>query len=429
MSVRPFWYAFGNLGSNIFSQAFATFALFFYIDHLHAPLGAITAALAVQSVWHALLNPAIGQISDRTRTRFGRRIPYIAVLTLPLGLIFFLLWDPLVGHAWLWEYFFVVVMLFDLIYLAVVLNWTSLFPEMFRTISQRSRAQSPRQIIGVVALVIGVAVPPILYGHLGWTAMGLILAVIGTVGLFLSLFGSKESTPPPPRTPWSFWESWHLLRGFQGFRQFLAMNFLVQLTLGLIPAILPFYAKYVLHISDTMLSVLLGTIFLTAMVLIIPWTHITRRIGSHRALNWTIVCLAIGVIPFSWSSSLSIIIPSAVVLGAGLAGFLTLADVLMAEVIDHDAGGAKPRREGIFYGVNGFILRLGVSIQALLLYIVLHFTGYYANSAGHATITVQDGFRALISVIPLAFLIGAFFVIQHFTVPESSAQPSAPQES
>jgi GPH family glycoside/pentoside/hexuronide:cation symporter len=202
----------------------------------------------------------------------------------------------------------------------------------------------------------------------------------------------------------------------------------VQLTLGLIPAILPFYAKYVLHIPNSILSLLLGSIFITALLLVVPWTHLIRRLGSHKALNWTIVCLAVGVIPFSLSTRLAVILPSAVILGAGLAGFLTLADVLMAEVIDHDAGAARPRREGIFYGINGFILRLGVSVQALLLYVVLHFTGYYANSAGRASITVQDGFRSLMSLFPLIFLIVAFLVIQRFTVPESAQQTSALQD-
>ncbi|WP_084661640.1 MFS transporter [Sulfobacillus thermosulfidooxidans] len=172
--IRPTWYALGNLGSNIFSQTFATFILFFYIDHLHAPLTGITLAMTIQSVWHAVLNPLIGQISDRTKSRYGRRIPYIAGMSIPLGLIFFLLWHPLVSQKELSLYFLIMVLLFDLTYLTVVLNWTSLFPEMFQTIGERTRAQSPRQIVGVIALLIGVASPPLLYGHWGWTVMGAI---------------------------------------------------------------------------------------------------------------------------------------------------------------------------------------------------------------------------------------------------------------
>lgn len=418
---HPHWYALGNLGSNIFSQAFATFALFFYIDHLRGPIGAITVMMAIQSVWHAVLNPVIGQLSDRTRSSRGRRIPYIAGLAIPLGLVFALLWHPLVGRSHLALYFLVLVVLFDTLYLAVVLNWTSLFPEMFRTIAERSRAQSSRQTIGIVALMIGVALPPIIYGHLGWTWMGIFLAIIGTGGFLFSLKGSAEAQErtPVPVPQWQIAEPWHLFRSATGFRRYLATNFLVQLTLGLIPSVLPFYAKYVLHISHGLLSLVLASIFVVALIAVVPWTRWMRRQGTHRAILWAIGCLAVGVMPFIWAKNLTWVLAGTVIIGIGLAGFLSLADVLLAEVIDLDATHSQVRREGLFYGINGFVLRLGVSIQALLLYLVLHYSGYRANSQGIAPPLVSLGFRILVGVIPLLLLTAAWWIIRDFDVPES----------
>lgn len=418
---QPHWYALGNLGSNIFSQAFATFALFFYIDHLRGPIGAITVVMAIQSVWHAVLNPAIGQLSDRTRSSRGRRIPYIAGLAIPLGVVFALLWHPLVGRSHLALYFLVLVVLFDTLYLAVVLNWTSLFPEMFRTIAERSRAQSSRQAIGIVALMIGVALPPILYGRLGWTTMGILLAVIGTGGFLFSLRGSVElqETTSAPVPQWQIAEPWHLFRSAVGFRRYLATNFLVQLTLGLIPAVLPFYAKYVLHISHGLLSLVLASIFVVALATVVPWTRWMRHQGSHRAILWAIGFLGVGVMPFIWAKSLTWVLVGTVIIGIGLAGFLSLADVLLAEVIDLDATQGHVRREGLFYGINGFVLRLGVSIQALFLYLVLHYSGYQANSQGIAPPLVSLGFRMLVGVVPLLLLITAWWTIRRFDVPES----------
>lgn len=418
---HPHWYALGNLGSNIFSQAFATFALFFYIDHLRGPIGAITVVMAIQSVWHAVLNPVLGQLSDRTRSSRGRRIPYIAGLAIPLGVVFALLWHPLVGHAELSIYFLVLVVLFDTLYLAVVLNWTSLFPEMFRTVGERTRAQFSRQAIGIVALMIGVAAPPLIYGHWGWTTMGILLAGIGTLGFLLSLRGSVEmnrAVVASPR-PWQLSEPWHLFRSLAGFRRYLATNFLVQVTLGLIPAVLPFYAKYVLHINHGLLSLVLASIFVVALLTVLPWTRWIRYHGSHRAILWAIGFLAIGVMPFIWAKSLLWVLPGTTLIGIGLAGFLSLADVLLAEVIDLDASQSGVRREGLFYGINGFVLRLGVSIQALLLYVVLHFSGYQANRQGIAPPLVGLGFRGLVGVIPLLLLLLAWWIIRHFDVPES----------
>ncbi len=427
---HPHWYALGNLGSNIFSQAFATFALFFYIDHLRGPIGAITVVMAIQSVWHAVLNPILGQLSDRTRSTRGRRVPYIAGLAVPLGVVFALFWHPLVEHSELALYFLVLVVLFDTLYLAVVLNWTSLFPEMFRTIAERTRAQSSRQAIGIVALMIGVAAPPLIYGHWGWTTMGVLLASIGTLGFLLSLRGSIETpriTSVPVR-PWQLSEPWQLFRSAAGFRRYLATNFLVQLTLGLIPAVLPFYPKYVLHIHHGLLSLVLASIFVVALATVVPWTGWIRRHGSHRAIRWAIGCLAVGVMPFIWAQSLTWVFAGTIMIGIGLAGFLSLADVLLAEVIDLDAAQTQMRREGLFYGINGFVLRLGVSIQALLLYLVLHFSGYQANPRGIAPPLVSIGFRTLVGVIPLVLLCCAWWIIRHFDVPQSPAARDLSEE-
>ncbi len=421
--IRPRWYALGNLGSNIFSQSFATFILFFYIDHLHAPLAGITIAMTIQSIWHAVLNPVIGQISDRTRTKYGRRVPYIALLSIPLGVIFFLLWHPVVPRPWLSLYFLVIVLLFDLFYLSVVLNWTSLFPEMFQTIAERTQAQTPRQIAGVIALFIGVAAPPLLYGHWGWSWMGAILGMIGTLGFLLSLHGSHEGNlSEKPRSKLSWTESWRLFARFKGFRRFLVMNFLVQLTLGLVPAVLPFYAKYVLHISHSLLSLLLASIFATALIVITPWSYWIKHKGSHLSIRWTIVFLIVGLIPFLIPNSTGAFV-AAFFLGIGLGGFLVLADVLIAEAIDMDAEVQNTRREGIFYGINGFILRLGVSVQSLFLYIVLRTTHFKPNASGYAPASVENGFRILISLIPIILLVVAYLVIRRHNVPESQSTP------
>jgi GPH family glycoside/pentoside/hexuronide:cation symporter len=93
----------------------------------------------------------------------------------------------------------------------------------------------------------------------------------------------------------------------------------------------------------------------------------------------------------------------------------------MAEVIDMDAQRGNIRREGIFYGINGFILRLGVSVQSLFLYIVLHSTHFRPNAAGHASVSVENGFRILISLIPMILLMVAYLVIRHHDVPESQS--------
>ncbi len=423
---KPVIYALGNLGTNIFLQSFATFILFFYVDHLRASIGLISTVMGLQGIWHAVLNPMVGQVSDQTRTRFGRRQPYIALASLPLGLAYWLMWRPWVSRSHLPLYFAISVTAFDFFYIIVVLNWTSLFPEMYRTLSERSRAQAWRQSVGVVALMMGVSAPPLIYGRYGWSAMGFGFAVVGTSGFILSLFGtheaprlkSSEFAEPTPSVAAAFRQT----AANGSFLSFLTMNFFIQFMFSLIPAALPFFAKYVMHLRGLDLSILLASIFVVALITMWPWSRYLVRVGSHRAMLTTILLLALGVLPFWWLKHLPWAIAAGVILGLGLAGFLTLADVLIAEVIDADAKVVGHRREGSFYGVNGFAVRFGVSLEALVVYLVLHSTGYHANALGHATGLVIFGLRSLIAGVPLLALAIAFLALRYFRVQESPRQ-------
>jgi GPH family glycoside/pentoside/hexuronide:cation symporter len=419
---RPVWYALGNLGTNMFLQCFATFVLFFYVDHLHASLGLISLIMGIQAIWSAVLNPALGHLSDRTRSRFGRRIPYVAMGCLPLGLSFWMIWRPLVSRVDLPWYFAVVVTIFDAAYVAVTLNWTSLFPSMYRTLEDRAAVQAWRQGIGVVALMIGVALPPVLYQRFGWSLMGLGLAIVGTLGFVLSLVGSEEpayssqatAATPERRLSQSMVTAVRETVTNGSFLSFLVINFCIQFIFDLVPASLPFYGKYVMHIHGFALTGLLGAIFVVALLMMVPWAYGIRRMGSRRGMLFAILLLTLGLLPFWWLTGLAWGLIAAIILGTGLAGFLSIADILLAEVIDADARRQRLRREGSFFGINGFVVRFGVTAEAGVLYLILHTTGYHPNAAGHATALVQWGLRAAIGGVPLIALAIALIALRFF---------------
>ncbi len=427
---RQIWsYSLGNIGTNSLAQAFSTYVLFFYVDHLGANVGLITLALSIQSVWHAVLNPAIGYWSDRTRSRYGRRLPYIALATLPLSAVFVLLWHPLVPRTDLFWYFLVIVAAYDALYLIAVINWTSLFPEIFRTLEERTQAESWRQWVGIIALMAGVAAPPLLYSHWGWTAMALALAIPSALGYLAVVWGSLPwpARPIPPKPPYR--TALRRVLGQPGFLPYLLANFLVQFTLVLIPAGLPFYAKYVLHVTHLELSAMLAASFLTAMALIPAWSRAILRWGSHRTFQAALLLLALAVLPFFLVTHFVGGLITTVGLGVGLAGFLMLIDVIMSELIDDDARRHGARQEGVFYGINGFVLRLGPSLQALAFFVVLHQTGYHPSASGVEPRAVRDGFRLLLAGIPFVSLIGAWWAFRFCRVPESprrALEPSSP---
>ncbi|GGO29086.1 MFS transporter [Microbispora bryophytorum] len=147
-------YGSGNLSVNLLSQAFATFATFYYVDHLGVDPSLIGVAMVIHGIVNAVLNPLVGHVSDRTRTRWGRRVPYIAIGMAPLAAAFTMIWIPLVdGATARFWYFLVVVLVYDVLFVVVVLDYVALFPEMFTTIAERAGAASWRQMFAIVGMI------------------------------------------------------------------------------------------------------------------------------------------------------------------------------------------------------------------------------------------------------------------------------------
>ncbi|MFL7868491.1 MAG: MFS transporter, partial [Anaerolineales bacterium] len=130
-TLKHISYSMGNFANTIAYQVFGNRIQFYYVDILG--LNAATAGVlwTIYGLWNAVNDPLMGQISDRTRSRFGRRVPYVAFGAIPLGLSFFFLWTPPTQSPWvLAAYFFMILFIFDTLYSLTIIAYNALFPEV-----------------------------------------------------------------------------------------------------------------------------------------------------------------------------------------------------------------------------------------------------------------------------------------------------------
>lgn len=408
----------GNFSVNLIAQTFATLAVFYYVDTLGADPGLIALAMGIHGVFNAVLNPLVGHFSDRTRSRWGRRIPWIAFGMAPLAAAFTLIWIPLASTptALFW-YFLVIVLIYDVLFVVVVLNYGAIFPEMFVTTSERASGASWRQMFAILGMILGVAIGPLLYGVIGWAGMGIALGVATLVGFVLAIRGATErQTSAGESIP--LWRAIRITLTNVPFLVYVTVNFLLQLCVAFLQAAMPFFTKYSLgDASGFAVSLLMATVFLVAIPLVYVWGAVIRRIGAKRSLLATLAALAIGFAPLLFVQELWAAVVAAGLIGVGIGGMLVLLDILLAQVIDIDAAATGHRREGMYLGVNGFIVRWSVTVQAIALGAVLGMSGYDQSLAVQPA-GVDVGVRVLIAGLPLAILVIAFVVMLRF--PESA---------
>ena len=415
-------YAMGNFANTIAYQVFGNRIQFYYVDILGLNVATAGILWTIYGFWNAINDPLMGQLSDRTRSRFGRRVPYVAFGAIPLGLSFFFLWTPIQKPAWMLAvYFLMILFIFDTLYSLTIIAYNSLFPEVAPTVLDRVDLSTVREILGTIALLASYILAPILADSVGYIWMGAIMGGLVGIGYLISMIGVKEAPIDDKEVQLGMGMSLRIVLSSIPFRWFLGANIgkeYIWLALG---AMLPFWRKYALGIQAPINvfgmklgagdseAILLGLAILLAIPCLLIWRPIVLKLGYRR--TWIIAALVfipglfLMMIAHDFYSGLL----GTLLTAPGLAGSMIMPFPVISEVIDDDAKREHGyRREGIFFGMNGGITKLAFSAQGVLFASVMSAAGYMAGESVQSASAI-NGIRFMISgTTIIASLITAF---------------------
>ncbi|NTY00516.1 MFS transporter [Deinococcus sp. JMULE3] len=410
-------YAVMNFGLTIPAQT-TSFLLLYYVDHLKLNPGWAATAMTIFALYNAANNPLIGFLSDRTRTRWGRRIPYVRFGALPALILFGLLFSaPFNGTdqpVALMTYFVVMFVLWEGASTAVGTGYLALLPEMFRTFQERTAVAWRMNAVQIVALLVGLALPPLLAGMLGWTVMAWVFAAVSAVAIYAGV-GSLFERPNSQERELGFFTA---LRATFTHRAFLIL--VTALTMrffatGTLAAGMGFYVRYSLGIEGgAATTILLAGAFVTAGLALYPWrTFIAPRLGPRGTLMLAFGLTAVSLIPLALVNSLAGAAVTTVLFGAALAGLILMGDVVMADVIDDDELRSGQRRAGMYFGMAGFITTLSSALTAQTFGAVTRASGYDPKLSVQPD-TVAEGFRFFMTVPPITGALLALAILSFY---------------
>ncbi|TFG08180.1 MAG: MFS transporter [Promethearchaeota archaeon] len=414
-------YGFAIFTTQAIYQAFTFLVFTFYFAVVGINVVLISIGFIIWSIWNSVNDPLIGYMSDRTNSRWGRRLPYIFISILPLALVVFLLFTPpsaigIDGESTNFVYFLIIILIFELFYTIYTLNIVSLFPEIFITQKERTTANNIRSIFLIVGLIMAFILPSLFISDYSdpnaineYQIFGLALGGIFIAGgLIFILFGprGREEFKEEYRGVSSFFNSMKTCLKNKSYRWFIPAALANWFVLGILPTIFPLYGKFVLGIKNSLLlSLLLGLTFISAVLFItLVWRPVAQKIGLRKAWIASMTVWIITLIPILFIENIVMGYIVFFLMGMGLAGSIYFLDLVLSDIIDEDEVNYGKRREGGYYGVSAFITRLSTALVFLAISLVFTYVGWALYEPEKATVQVIMGLKILMVIFPIIAL-------------------------
>jgi len=426
-------YGTSRIGSEGLGKSSGLWLLYYYAPPRDAHLPTLIPSLAVgvlltvAGVVAALDDAIVGYLSDRTRSRWGRRIPYI-VLGAPLWSLFFVLLftpPPDAGNAATAVYLLLVFEAVSLFGSVVVSPYEALLPELAAASEERIGLQAVKVYLGVAGTAIGLVGSTVLVHRLGFRAMALGIAAFALVCQYVAI-GGVWSRARLSRIPAEigFREALRATVRSAPFRVLLPTVVLFALAFQLLQTDIPFYVHAVVGRHSWLGSTLLLAVAIAAALACVPlFARLARRTSKRHAYRLSMLVAALTFPLLGVAGLLPGIPPGAQILfvaaliGAPIGAHFLFPVPLTADVIDEDSTRTKLRREATYLGGSSFVERTATALAPLFV-VLLRLLG---DTRGHTL-----GVRL---VGPLAGLLvfAAYLLFRAYDLPDRVVERVPPE--
>ncbi len=418
---RKWMYGSGDLGFSLTSTIVAAYFAIFLTDVVGVSARIAAIAIFIGRTWDYVNDPLFGYISDRTRTRWGRRRPFLLFGPIPFAIIFTLMWwrPPLQGDVALAIYYAVVYVLYDAAATLIYMPYFALTPELTADYDERTSLTSVRAFFSIFGSLLAFTIPlMIVKGFAPEHAssvlrMGAIFAVVSALPLYVVFFGTRERPEFMNQRQPGIRES--LKASFQN-RPFIFSTVIYLFTwvsVDILQTILLYFIKYVVNREGSS-DLIMATIFVVGIIALPLWVWVSRRLNKRLAYIIGIAFFAAVVlvlINLTPATPLSWILVLCVLAGIGVSAAHVIPWSIIPDAIEFGELQTGERHEGMFYSLISLSQKVASSFAIPLALLVLDATGYIPNSIIQPPSAIL-GIRIVTGPIPAVMLcIGILFAV------------------
>ena len=411
-----------SLGAQVVHGVFQAALIIYFREKMLLPEVYIFWAFMFFAIWNAINDPLFGWLSDKTKTKWGRRIPYLAVFTPIMTISFIFIWlSPTkgeIGELGVFFYMLILICIYDTAYTAALLVWTALGQELSMDHRERASIQVYSLALGVIGTLMALILPSFFLDQPereGFIYLTIILAALQFITMMITALTLKERLEfSHVDEPMGFFDAFKNTLKRKSFLTTVFMNFFLIFIQSVLFGNLFFYTYYAIPDFNSDLLLLLVVGFTVAGVGF--GTYYTVKVNEEKGVKTAMLraiilhglgFLLVGILPGIFA------VVGFFLVGIGIYAAMTLFNVAFAEVIDEDEVDTGRRREAAIMGINALITKPAESLAGGFIAIML-LLFKYTEPIGEVQQPQSDltilGIKLAMGVIPAIVAFLAVFI-------------------
>ncbi|MBN1572403.1 MAG: MFS transporter [Deltaproteobacteria bacterium] len=421
-------YGLGDIGSNLFIVTTGMFLLYFMVEVMGIDPALAGTALLFPKLWDVVSDPIMGTISDATRSKHGRRRPYLLYGSVPFGLTFLILFIA-PHYASEMANTIHVALLFALgctAFTVINVPYSSMVAEMSDNYNERMSITAFRMSSASVgALIAGGAAMPLVKlgggGETGFVFMAEVFSVLIIISCLICFYSTKRAPALPPKedTPPIFEQ---IRIAFKNFQFFMLMSsyFFQALAVGVMMAGFVFFIKYVMGQTEESMGIAFPIFLVTGILFIPVWNAVGKRFGKIRSYYIGLAIFTVMQLSLFFSKPDLIVFfyIQIFILGIGFSSFQLFPFSMLPDTIEYDQMRSGMRREGVFSGMWSSGQKIAYSVGPPIVGLVLAAFHYDKSLEYNQPDSVALGVRLVFCVFPAAMIFLSFIPFSRYGLTE-----------
>ena len=426
-----FWQKLGYGVGDFYGGGAGTLISFFYLvfltDVIRISPGLAGTVILISKIYDSITDPFEGVLSDRTRTKLGRRRPYLLAGIPLVFLSFFAMFYPVTYESETARFVYVIAsyLFYSTIISIVLLNYSALQAELTLDYNERTSLATFRIFFSTVSSILCALLPLEIVKafpdvRTGWIVTAVVFGLIFALPFIatVSITRERKELKNPPR-PFHWKQAFVEPFQVRTFVYVLIMYVTAFTAFDATQSIVVYYIKSFLGRGEEV-SFVLGTLLIAQVISLPIFQYLSKRTSKSRTYIMGAVIFVV-VMFFSFlftpTSPAAALYIFAALVGIGSGGVVIMIYAIFPDIPDVDELRSGERREGTYSALTTFTRKLSSALAVFAVAQVLQIAGYIPpmEQAGKLieatqTPTFINALRLFFVFIPVAFIsFGIFF--------------------